>query len=49
VEKESTGVNFSILTPICALMGHDFRDARITTNYIYQYCRLCDWERRLKK
>lgn len=42
-------MNFSILTPICALMGHEFRDMRITQNYIYQCCRICDWERRLKK
>lgn len=42
-------MNFSIMTPICALMGHDYETFRETRNYIYQYCVLCDWERRLKK
>jgi hypothetical protein len=41
--------NFSILTPFCALMGHDYRDTRNTTNYIYQEYRLCSAERKLKK
>lgn len=42
-------MGFSILTPMCALIGYDYDDVRYTKRYIHQECRFCGWERKLEK